>query len=279
MRNIKHIAILAIMFMAVGNTKAFAQFEQKVTLNFSVGGIQPIGVKEYTYESINGDYLNTWLMPYLFSNYKMGYSFTGSVQFNINRFFSMGVGIGAERIGSWEYTDSYSMNGVRYEKEFLAWEITQDGSVLDEGINELKMYNLSIGVFPRINMAYGKRLNPYVFVEVTFNYTDINYVDNRREAWIDLGGSEQSYDEWFESLSTPSAYNKTPQSSFGVGLYPGLGFDFNLNSNVGLFIQGGYSFISINKSDLEEANLEPENFNTIKVEVGLKFSFLRSKDI
>lgn len=279
MRNIKHIVTVAVLFMALGTSESFAQFEQKVTLNFSVGSIKPIGVREYIYESTNGDYLNTWLMPYLFSNYKMGYSFTGGAQFNINRFFSLGTGIGVERIGSWQYTDSYSINGQRYEKEFLAWEITQDESVLDEGINELKMYNFSIGVFPRINMAYGKRLNPYVYVEVTFNYTDINYVDNRREAWIDLGGSEQSYDEWFESLSSPSAYNKTPKSSFGIGLYPGVGFDLNLNSNVGVFVQGGYSFISINKADLEESNLEPENFNTIKVEVGFKFSFLRSKDI
>jgi hypothetical protein len=279
MRTTKLIAFIAIIILVVGHSTAVAQFEQKVTLNFSVGSIMPIGVKEYTYKSINGDYINTWLMPYLFSNYKMGYSFTGGALFNINRYFSLGTGIGVERIGNWEYTDSYTMNGVRYEKEFLAWEITQEGSVLDEGINELKMYNLSIGVFPRVNLAYGKRLNPYVFVEVTFNYTDINYVDNRRDSWIDLGGSEQSYDEWFESLSSPSAYNKTPQSSFGVGLYPGVGFDFNLNSNMGLFIQGGYSFISINKSDLEEANLEPESFNTIKVEVGIKFSFLRSKDI
>ena len=151
--------------------------------------------------------------------------------------------------------------------------------MLDKGVNELNLYNLSIGVFPRINLAYGKKINPYVFAEITFNYTDINYVNNQREAWIDLGGTEEAFDEWYSSLTTPAAFKNTPQSSFGVGLYPGIGIDFNISQNLGIFLQGGYSFISINKSDLEEANLEPENFKTIKAELGVKVSFLRSKDI
>jgi hypothetical protein len=218
-------------------------------------------------------------MPYLFSNFERGGSFTGTVMFNLNRTFSLGVGVTMERIGDWEYIDEYTANGERVENNFLSWNITQEGSILDEGMNELNMYNLGIGVFPRINMAYGKRFNPYVFVEVTFNYTDINYIDNRRDSWIALGGSEQEYDEWYYSLTSPSAYNNTPQQSFGIGLYPGIGFDFNISSNLGLFVHGGYSFISINKADLEESNLEPENFTSAKVEVGLKFSFLRSKDI
>lgn len=277
----KYIILGFTALLILSTSAVFAQFEQKVTLNFSLGTIKPIGIKEYIYQTEGGTYTNTWLMPYLFSNYQQGFTFTGGAQFNINRYFSLGTGIGAERIGSWDYTDAYTVNGTRYEREFLSWKITDDeGSItLDEGINELKMYNLSIGVFPRINLAYGKRVNPYVFVELTFNYTDINYIDNRKDAWLDLGFSESSYDQWFASLTSPAAYNKTPQSSFGIGLYPGIGFDLMLNNNMGIFLQGGYSFISINKGDLEEANLEPENFQTIKVEVGLKFSFLRSKDI
>ena len=268
-----------IVVLVISTTVSFAQFENKVTLNFSLGAIQPIGQKEYIYQAPNGYYTNTWLMPYLFSNFKQGASFTGAVMFNLNRVFSVGVGVGVERIGNWEYIDEYTANGERIEKNFLSWTITQEDYILDEGVNELNMNNFSIGVFPRVNLAYGKRFNPYLFVEVTFNYTDINYVDKRRDSWIELGGSEQEYDDWYNSLTSPSAYNNTPQRSFGVGLYPGLGFDINLSSNMGIFMHGGYSFISINKSDLEDANLEPENFHTAKVEVGLKFSFLRSKDI
>ncbi len=272
------IYVLATLLMLT-TSSLFAQFENKVTLNVSLGALQPVGQREYIYQSQNGTYLNTWLMPYLFSNFNSGGAFTGTVMFNLNRTFSLGVGVTMERIGDWEYIDEYTANGERVENNFLSWQITQEGSILDEGINELKMYNLGIGVFPRINMAYGKRFNPYVFVEVTFNYTDINYIDNRRDSWIELGGSEQEYDEWYNSLTSPSAYNNPPQRSFGIGLYPGIGFDFNISSNLGIFVHGGYSFISINKADLEESNLEPENFTSAKVEVGLKISFLRSKDI
>jgi len=270
--------VLAILLILT-SSNIFAQFENKVTLNVSLGAIQPVGQREYIYQSQNGAYLNTWLMPYLFSNFDRGGAFTGAVMFNLNRTFSLGVGVTMERIGNWEYIDEYTMNGERVENNFLSWNITQESSILDEGVNELNMYNLGIGVFPRINMAYGKRFNPYVFVEVTFNYTDINYIDNRRNSWIELGGSEQDYDIWYNSLTSPSAYKNTPQRSFGIGLYPGIGFDYNINSNIGIFVHGGYSFISINKADLEDANLEPENFTSAKIEVGLKFSFLRSKDI
>lgn len=270
--------ILSFSLIIIGSN-LFAQFENKVTFNFSLGAIQPIGAKEYIYQSNNLHYENTFLMPYLFSNYKQGFTFTGGVQFNINRFFSVGTGIGVERIGNWEFTESYTWNDERIERDFLSWTITSGETLLEEGVNELSLYNLSIGVFPRINLAYGKKVNPYVFAEITFNYTDINYLNKQRVAWIDLGETVEDYDEWYSSLTSPVAFKNTPQSSFGVGLYPGMGIDFNISQNLGIFLQGGYSFISINKSDLEEANLEPENFKTIKVELGVKVSFLRSKDI
>lgn len=270
--------ILSFSLIIIGSN-LFAQFENKVTFNFSLGAIQPIGAKEYIYQSNNLHYENTFLMPYLFSNYKQGFTFTGGVQFNINRFFSVGTGIGVERIGNWEFTESYTWNDERIERDFLSWTITSGETLLEEGVNELSLYNLSIGVFPRINLAYGKKVNPYVFAEITFNYTDINYLNKQRVAWIDLGETVEDYDEWYSSLTSPAAFKNTPQSSFGVGLYPGMGIDFNISQNLGIFLQGGYSFISINKSDLEEANLEPENFKTIKVELGVKVSFLRSKDI
>lgn len=270
--------ILSFSLIIIGSN-LFAQFENKVTFNFSLGAIQPIGAKEYIYQSNNLHYENTFLMPYLFSNYKQGFTFTGGVQFNINRFFSVGTGIGVERIGNWEFTESYTWNDERIERDFLSWTITSGETLLEEGVNELSLYNLSIGVFPRINLAYGKKVNPYVFAEITFNYTDINYLNKQRVAWIDLGETVGDYDEWYSSLTSPAAFKNTPQSSFGVGLYPGMGIDFNISQNLGIFLQGGYSFISINKSDLEEANLEPENFKTIKVELGVKVSFLRSKDI
>jgi opacity protein-like surface antigen len=165
------------------------------------------------------------------------------------------------------------------EYDFLSWSLTNSTGDSRSGVNELNLYNLSIGVFPRVNLAYGKKVNPYIFTEITFNYTDINYVNKILDAWLSLGGTEDSFNEWFNNLTTPAAFRNTPQSSFGIGLYPGVGLDFNVTQNLGIYLQGGYSFISINKSDMEAANLEPENFKTIKVELGVKLSFLRSKDI
>lgn len=275
----KYKSIITFLAIVASCNVAMAQFENKVTFNFSFGAIQPIGLKDYSYEVDNLHFHTTWVKPYVFSNFKQGFTFTGGAQFNINRYFAIGTGIGVERIGSWDYSYAYTVNGERIEKDFLAWTITSGETLLDKGVNELNLYNLSIGVFPRINLAYGKKVNPYVFVEITFNYTDLNYINHQRESWIDLGGTEEDYDEWYNSLTSPAAFKNTPQSSFGIGLYPGFGIDLNLTKNLGIFMHGGYSFISINKDDLEEANLDPENFQTIKVELGVKVSFLRSKDI
>jgi hypothetical protein len=279
-------SLAALLVVILGVTHVQAQFENKVTFNFSLGAIQPIGIKDYTYKIYSNQYTTTRVKPYVFPNYNQGFTFTGGAMFNINRFFSVGTGVGVERIGSWEYTEAFTLtdflgNSQRVERDFLAWKITanEGETILRQGENDLSMYNFSIGVFPRVNLAYGKKVNPYVFVEITFNYTDINYINNMRDAWIELGGTEQDFDDWYNSLTIPFAFKNTPQSSFGVGLYPGIGFDFNLTRNLGIFLQGGYSFISINKSDMEAANLEPENFKTVKVELGVKLSFLRSKDI
>jgi len=276
------ISFLTIGFFWIN--PALAQFEQKMTINFSLGGISPMGYNEYIYHNkytVSGvTYDDTWLFPYIFSNYKKGFSFTGGVQFNINRFFSVGTGIGFEKINGWEYTDEYYYNGTRVSRDFLSWKIydlTNTTTVVKSGTNDLKLNNFSIGVFPRFNLLYGKRVNPYIFTQITFNYTDINYVNNRKDAYESLGRINEYNSTTSSNLR--NSFQNTPQNSFGVGFYSGIGFDINLSQNMGFYVQGGYSFISINKGDLEDANLEPENFKTIKAEVGIKLSFFKAKDI
>jgi len=281
------VALIAIVGV-VSITPLSAQFEQKVTMNFSAGSISPIGVKDYIYHNkytISGvNYDDTWLYPYIFSNYNQGFTITGGLQFNLNRYFSLGVGIGFDKIAGWHYQDnySYSDNGTtttRVSNDFLSWKIynSDTTAVVKSGVNNLKLNNFSIGVFPRFNLLYGKRINPYIFTQITFNYTDINYVNNRKSAYEELGRISE-----FNATTTSNlrnSFQNTPQNSFGVGFYSGFGFDISLSQNLGFYIQGGYSYISINKSDLKKANLQSENFKTIKVEVGVKLSFFKSKDI
>lgn len=274
-------AVFTFSFVGMLTNLVSAQFEQKVTMNFAIGMVNPVGAKEYIYNnkytSGGVNYDDAWLYPYLFSNYKNGVSLTGGLQFNVNRFFSLGVGIGFDRISSWKYSGSYEINGVRKNENFLSWSIydSQDNDlVIRSGANAIKLNNFSIGVFPRFNILYGKRINPYIFTQITFNYTDINYSNNMKSAYVELGRIDE-----YNSENYRFSFKKTPQNSFGIGLYPGLGFDVNFNQNLGFYLQGGFSFIGINKSDLDKANLEKENFKSYKVEIGVKLSFFKSKDI
>lgn len=277
--------VLTAIFVYILTTPVSAQFEQKVTMNFSVGAIDPIGIKDYVYHNIytttsGTKYDDTWLYPYIFSNYEKGFSATGGLQFNINRYFSLGVGIGFEKIGGWAYTDKYNINGTSISKDFLSWKIydlVNTSTVVKTGVNDLKLNNFSIGVFPRLNLLYGKRINPYIFTQITFNYTDINYINTRKEAYSKLGRLAE-YNST-SSSNLRNSFQNPPQNSFGVGFYSGLGFDISIVQSMGFYVQGGYSYISINKSDLKKANLESENFKNFKVEVGIKLSFFKSQDL
>jgi len=122
-------------------------------------------------------------------------------------------------------------------------------------IDEVQFWNLQIGIAPKFYLLASKKVNPYLFAEVNLNYTDV-FVEGS-ETTIDEGGAH-------------------------LGYYPGLGVDFMVSDNFGVYLQGGYSIISIGANPYGGSPyniVTNEDYKAFKIEVGVKISFLKSKTI
>jgi len=212
---IQKFTVATLLFFTL--TTASAQYEQKFTLHGSFGFAMPTGTQEFY---VDGD-----TYPYLFSNFGTGINVSGGIQYNINRRFSIAGNIGFMSHWGWYYSDIIF-------------------------VEDVGLWNLQIGVAPKLYLMPSKKINPYIFAEVNLNYTDL---------FVDFG--TESLDEGYP----------------GLGFYPGLGIDFRISDNFGIFTQAGFNTILINEDPYA---LEMyENYNAYKVEVGVKISFLKSKTI
>ena len=286
-----------------------AQFEQKITLNISAGYFNPIGDQEYVkFKSIETGRLYNidgetttdyaYIYPYIMSNFNAGFNFSAGIQFNVNRMFSIATNISFLKNFNWSYEKYYynvsdeqasTRDWLAYEIsetdlfdwEGVNWDINGDGDTEDliTGLDEYALYNISLGVMPKVYFVKQGVLRPYVFGELNFNYTSLNFEDNESKETVRI------VNEIYDALDINEEYNpdfdpltEMFDKSIGFGAYPGFGLDIQMNENLGLFFQGGYSIIFLSADKLEENNLEPENFKTFRTEFGIKVSFLKSKD-
>jgi hypothetical protein len=278
----KTLLKLIVVFAFLVPMELPAQFEQKFSLNFSIGLVNPFGESEYIESDIPGEFYDgTYAQPYpyLFSNFGAGAVFNGGVQVNYSRVFSMAFNIQFFNINKWTYEyewnfmdDQSVVTGSPLDWEILESEIDPTGSpdvVVASGRNQLSMYNLAIGAMPKVYVLPGRMINPYLFAELSMNFTDLRFENNKANA-------EKKYG--IESSDTDPVEDII-ESSLGLGLYPGLGIDVSINENIALYAQSGFSYILINNEELEEAGYAAENFKTFKFELGMRFSFLRSKNL
>ncbi|MFA6402171.1 MAG: outer membrane beta-barrel protein [Salinivirgaceae bacterium] len=117
-----------------------------------------------------------------------------------------------------------------------------------QSFDNVQFWNLQIGIAPKFYLLASKKVNPYLFTEVNLNYTSI----------------------YVMGLTAKKGYP-------GIGFYPGAGIDFMVSDNFGIYVQGGYSFISVGSDPYSFG--ESENYKALKIEVGIKISFLKSKTI
>lgn len=234
-----------------------AQFEQKFSLDVGLGMILPVGPADYLYTEDGVEET----IPYIMSNFGLGFSFMGGVRYNFNRTFSVGATIRILDCWNWYY-EAYdeAEDEYYYYLEFEGVDPNGDPVYWEDYMG---VWSVSLGLSPKVNFIPGSKFNPYLYLDVNVNYTDIGYQDNSPSA-ISLP------DEGFKNIL---------ESSVGLGFYPAVGVDFSINENIGMFLHGGYSFIKLNEEDFWDAGYESENFQMIKVEVGMKFSFLKSKTL
>jgi len=242
-----------------------AQFEQKLSINLSAGPFKTIGPKDYVpYE----DYPNEF-WPYQMSNFRTGIFVNLSFQYNLNRHLSLTADLGLMYSGAWYY--SYADDGIN----FLDFQLYQDDTtdiLLEEGSNEMTILNLSLGFAPKYYFLPGKKINPYIFTAITLNMTQVTYTDNYWQA-------RKDHDMLAPDDTGPS--NDWLEENVGIGFNPGLGAEYSLNDNIGFFISAGYYFILLHEENFktEEQRENKENFHSINLHAGVRFSFLKSKDL
>jgi len=255
------LILIGLLFMPFWAT---AQFEQKISVNLSGGVFMTVGP-------------NTWMPdwgsveedrePLQIANYKPGLSATLGIQYNLNRHFSLQADVTMISSSKWFYDD---YDGHNYT-EFTVWDTIND-ILLAEGEKELTMQNIGIGLTPKYYLLPGKRVNPFLFAGVSINFTSTTLEDNEWQAWHDLDLLDQ-FDPDGDGPDRPYIRKNT-----GMGLNPGVGIEFSINDNIGFHILTGYNFIILNKNRFYVPE-QHEHLHAIFLQGGLKFSFLKSKDL
>jgi len=230
-----------------------AQFEQKVSINFSVGGFKTFGYEmgEYEYDPLQ--------MPH----YKSGLIAEAGFQYNVNRHFSIMAATGIMYSGSW----SFIIGEYDYLHYTIIDSITEQ--VLAEGINKLNFFNFSVGVFPKYYLLPSKKWNPYVFAGLSINYTHAKYTDNY---WKDAN------DHNYLPPDDNGPYDPFLEKNTGVGFIPGIGIEYSRNDKFKLTLTSGYSLILLKEENFKNQYVI-ENFNAFFLQIGARLSFLKSKNL
>jgi hypothetical protein len=235
--------------------KSNAQFEQKVSINISSGIFKTFGQKLS---------VDPYPEPMQMPNYKMGFSANGGLQFKISERFSLSADFGIMISQSWYYKYAGSDNN------YLYWSFTDTTTGLAyEGENYLDIYNYSFRINPKYYLVQGKKWKPYLFAGININLTTANYVSTLWAKYEEIN---------YLPVGEPVAYNGNLENSFGMGFNPGIGIEYSPNDKFHFFLESGYYFIMLNKDHFKSPELE-ENFNAVVLQVGLRYCFIKSKDL
>jgi hypothetical protein len=243
------IFVFLLIFIPLG---ALAQFNQKISINFSSGIFKTFGKKSI------GEMVMQ--MP----NYKMGFSAIGGLQLQINNRLSLTTEFGLMISERWIYKGKDFVND-------LSWAIhdTITGELLDQESNYLDIFNYGLGIKPKYYLLPGKKLNPYLFSGVNINWTQANFENSEWAALKRLG--------WLGVEDTIPG-NDYLENSLGIGFNPGLGIEYNPNDKIHLYLESGCYFIILEKNNFKDPSRE-ENFNAYLLQVGLRYNFIKSKDL
>jgi len=237
-----------------------AQFEQKVSLSFAAGTFKTFGNKTYRPEwGVSAEDDEPTQMP----NYKPGLFISQGFQFNINRRLSLMADYGVMYSGKWYYK-------IYEENNYLDWAIYDSitDELIKEGSDELNFLNICIGVAPKYYLLEGKKWNPFIYAGITFNYTKSTFEDRQYEARKQLNILSIE-----DSPSDPYL-----EKSFGLGLLSGIGLEYLLTDKLGFYASASYYNILLNKNNFKTEE-QRENFHSLTLQAGIRFSFIKSKDL
>ena len=229
-----------------------AQFEQKASINFSAGVFKTLGDK--TIDPVPKQ------MPW----FKPGIDARAGVQYNISTKFSLLAELGIMYSTKWYcFVDDY---------DWMTYEVWQDTlTMLSSGLNEMSLLNLSLNLTPKLYLIPQGKIRPFLFAGVSLNYTNAPFKDHYWEDCIAFG------------LNDPGDESPWPylQKNFGVGFNPGIGIEFSPSDKYAFFLSSGCCFILMNEENYPYDNREDikGNLNAFHAEAGMRFNFLKSKDL
>lgn len=244
----KNLLLIPFLLLTIS---AAAQFEQKVSINISLGSFKTFGKAFGVYDPMQ--------MP----NYKPGLMAEAGLQFNLNRRLSIMTNAGLMYSGGWSY--------IMGENDYMHFAIydTITEEILAEGYNKLDFLNFSFGIIPKYYLIPGKKWNPYLFAGVNINYTHANYTDNwwKTSNELDMLPPDDS-----------GPYNPFLENNFGIGFIPGIGIEYSPGDKFGITFTTGYTLILLNEKNIKSEHMV-ENFNAFFLQAGIRLSFLKSKDL
>jgi len=263
---IQYPLLTLVLILTMAHPTIYAQFEQKLSVNLSGGIFNTVGNSGYLADWSTGDDDRE---PALMPNFKAGFSFGGSFQANINRHFSLEAYLGIMMSNGW-YFDYSDEDQEPYN--YLYYEVyadTIDYQVAFSGENEMTLSNLVFGLAPKYYFMPGKKLSPFVFAGVTYNITHVKFINNEYEAYKELGDlaelEEGDVNSWFTDHS-------------GLGMSIGIGVEYGVSDNICLFAHAAYYFIPL-KEEAFIYDLKYADFHSINIHLGIRISFLKSKDL
>jgi opacity protein-like surface antigen len=245
----KILFLLSFVFVSLS---AIAQFEQKLGINLAAGGFKTIGFPD------------TDNMPMQMPNYKPGFALNGGLQFKISKRLSLTAEGGIMISQKWTYKGEDYIND-------LTWVIndTVTGALLAEGENYLDIYNYSFGIKIKYYFLPEKKWDPYFHAGVNINWTRSFFDNTEWAAFKKLG---------YLGVEDTIPGNDNLENSFGFGFSPGIGIEFSPNDKLHFYLESGYYLIILDKQKFKDV-LREENFHAIRLQLGLRWNFIKSKEL
>jgi len=212
-------------------------------------------------------YQTVYLMP----NYEIGYSLKGGIQYNFSRQLSLELNMGYMHSSFWWYDVYDEINDDHYS--YLGWHVYDQGTneILENGSNYFTLDNLHFGLTSRYYFLPAKKFNPFALAGINLNILDSEYIDSQYDVYERL----ERLDEYEVGYNTSRVMLEAYPC---VGFLAGGGIAYTLNENIGFFFEAGYQFIYLNWYDYIEP-VQLSDLNALKLHLGVRFSFLKSKQL
>jgi len=246
--------LLFLIALLLIHVSSFAQFNQKLSINISPGLFKTFGEK-YTEAGF----------AMQFPNYQPGLAAMAGIQVSFTERFSLVAELGLLLTNGWDYRANPG------DDPYLYWAVydPETDVLLEEGENCLDFRNYSLEIKPKLYLLKVSKLNPYLMAGLNINITRCWFENNYWYAQKELGLiPPEETEPWNDNLL----------ENMGIGFNPGLGLEFTQGKRIHIYLETGYYFISLHEANFTDPS-RVENFNAFIISSGIRFNFLKSKDL